>query len=122
MTLKNKKKICYVCLSDDILSKSNLKLIEVASKYGNVIVGLMSDEAIIEYKSYPLLDYSQRKIIAENLKNVYKVVEQKNRDYTNNLKILKPDYVIHKKNEWAVGIQKQIRKKLLEQLRLGQVN
>ena len=37
----------------------------------------MSDEAIIEYKSYPLLDYSKRKIIAENLKNVYKVVEQK---------------------------------------------
>ena len=60
MTLKNKK-ICYVCLSDDILSKSNLKLIEVASKYGNVIVGLMSDEAIIEYKSYPLLDYSKER-------------------------------------------------------------
>ena len=117
MTLKNKKKICYVCLSDDILSKSNLKLIEVASKYGNVIVGLMSDEAIIEYKSYPLLDYSQRKIIAENLKNVYKVVEQKNRDYTNNLKILKPDYVIHKKNEWAVGIQKQIRKKIIRTIK-----
>ena len=56
------------------------------------------------------------------MKNVYKVVEQKNRDYTNNLKILKPDYVIHKKNEWAEGIQKQIRKKLLEQLRLGQVS
>lgn len=117
MTLKNKKKICYVCLSDDILSKSNLKLIEVASKYGNVIVGLMSDEAIIEYKSYPLLDYSKRKIIAENLKNVYKVVEQKNRDYTNNLKILKPDYVIHKKNEWAEGIQKQIRKKIIRTIK-----
>ena len=117
MALKNKKKICYVCLSDDILSKSNLKLIEVASKYGNVIVGLMSDEAIIEYKSYPLLDYSKRKIIAENLKNVYKVVEQKNRDYTNNLKNLKPDYVIHKKNEWAEGIQKQIRKKIISTIK-----
>ncbi len=117
MSSKNKKKFCYICLSDDILSKSNFKLINQASKYGSVIVGLMSDRAIIEYKSYPLLDYSQRKIIAENLKNVYKVVEQKNRDYSENLKIFKPDYVIHKKNEWATGIQKKIRNKIIKTIK-----
>ena len=116
--MKLKKNIlCYVCLSDDVLSKSNFKLIEEASKYGNVIVGLMSDEAIVDYKSNPLLNYSQRKIIAQNLKNVCKVVEQKSRDYTNNLKILKPDYVIHKKNRWATGTQKEIRKKIIETIK-----
>ena len=117
MSLKNKKKFCYICLSDDILSKSNFQLIHKASKYGNVIVGLMSDKAIIEYKSYPLLDYSQRKIIAQNLKNVHTVVEQKTRDYTDNLNFFKPDYVIHKKNQWANGIQKQIRKKIIKTIK-----
>jgi phosphoenolpyruvate phosphomutase / 2-hydroxyethylphosphonate cytidylyltransferase len=117
VSLNNKKKTCYICLSDDILSKSNFELINKASKYGNVIIGLMSDKAIIEYKSYPLLNYTQRNILTQNLKNVHKVIEQKNRDYTDNLKILKPDYVIHKKNKWTIGIQKEIRKKIIKTIK-----
>ena len=116
--MKNQKKIfCYICLSDDILLKSNFELIKKASKYGKVIIGLMSDKAIIEYKSYPLLSYEQRKIIAENLSNVYKVVEQKTRDYSDNLKIFKPKYVVHKKNKWITGIQKETRKKIIQTIK-----
>ena len=104
---------CYIALSDDILSQSNIELIKKASKFGNVIIGLMSDNAINEYKSAPLLNFKQRKLIAENLKNVHMVVEQKTRDYTSNLVKLKPRYVIHKKNHWSKGHQKEIRKKII---------
>ena len=56
---KNKNnEFCYLALSDDILSKSNIELIRKSSRYGKVIIGLMSDYAINEYKSAPLLTKS----------------------------------------------------------------
>jgi glycerol-3-phosphate cytidylyltransferase-like family protein len=106
MNLK-KKVFCYVALSDDILTKSNIEIIKKSSKYGSVIIGLMSDDAINEYKSAPLLNFDQRKLIAENLKNVHKVVEQKTRDYTDNLIKYKPKYVIHKKKSLEQGSSKK---------------
>ena len=112
---KNKNnEFCYLALSDDILSKSNIELIRKSSRYGKVIIGLMSDYAINEYKSAPLLNFKQRKLIAENLKNVHFVVEQKTRDYTENLIKYKPKYVIHKKNFWRKGHQKKIRDKIIK--------
>ena len=108
-----KRNFCYIALSDDILTKSNIEIIKKSSKYGFVIIGLMSDNAINEYKSAPLLNFNQRKLIAENLKNVHKVVEQKTRDYTDNLIKYKPKYVIHKKNHWSKGHQKKIRDKII---------
>ncbi len=118
MLFKNKIKVCYICLSDDVLSESNFELIKKASEYGKVIIGLMSDKAIMEYKPYPLLSYKQRKIIVQNLKNVFTVVEQNTRDYTNNLNVLKPNFVFHKKNKWTTGSQKEIRKKIVKTINL----
>ena len=65
MSENKKKHICYIALSDNILSKSNIKLIKNSSKYGKVVIGLMSDKAISEYKTAPLLNFNQRKLIAE---------------------------------------------------------
>ena len=114
MSENKKKHICYIALSDNILSKSNIKLIKNSSKYGKVVIGLMSDKAISEYKTAPLLNFNQRKLIAENLKNVYKVVEQTSRDYTENLIKLKPKYVVHKKNFWHKGLQKRTRENVIK--------
>ena len=51
MVLKNKKKkIVYLALSVDFLHSGHLRIIKLAKKYGNLIIGLMSDKAIIEYK------------------------------------------------------------------------
>ena len=46
----SKEKICYIALSDEILTNSNIKLIEIAKKYGKVYLGVLSDKAINEYK------------------------------------------------------------------------
>ena len=58
---KNKKKTVYLALSVDFLHSGHLRIIKLAKKYGNLIIGLMSDKAIIEYKSLPLLSFNERK-------------------------------------------------------------
>ena len=112
-----KNKICYIAFSDEILIKSNIKLINLAKKIGKVYVGVLSDKAINEYKTSPDLNFDQRLFIAKNLKNVDKVLVQNHRDYSDILYKIKPDYVIHKKNFWNKGIQKYTRNKILKILK-----
>ena len=81
-----KKKIIYVPLAVDILHTGHLNLLKKAKKYGDIVIGLLSDKAIVEYKSLPLISYDERFEIVNNLKNVYKVIEQDEWDYTNTLK------------------------------------
>ena len=41
------------------------------------------------------MSFDKRKLIISDIKYVYKVVKQDTLDYTKNLKLLKPDYVVH---------------------------
>tara|TARA_Y100000768_G_scaffold243498_1_gene184515 strand:+ start:3918 stop:4151 length:234 start_codon:yes stop_codon:yes gene_type:complete len=45
---------------------------------------------------------------------VESVIEQKTHDYTDNLKLIRPDYVVHG-NDWIDG-QSEVRKKVIETL------
>ena len=51
-----KKKIVYVCMSADILHAGHINILERASRLGNVVVGLMTDQAISYYKKRSLKD------------------------------------------------------------------
>ena len=57
------KKKVYVSLSADILHKGHINILNKAAKLGEVTVGLMTDEAIINYKKIPFLNFSQRKVV-----------------------------------------------------------
>jgi len=111
---KNKK--VYVALSVDFLHKGHLNILKTAAKYGQVIVGLLTDKAIASYKSLPVLDFEKRKVIVGNIKNVHKIVPQETLDYTKNLKAIKPDYVVHG-DDWKKGFQKKIRAKVIKTLK-----
>ena len=56
-----KKKIAYVGLSADILHKGHINILKTASTYGEVYVGLLTDQAIASYKNIPYLDYEKRR-------------------------------------------------------------
>ncbi len=107
----NRKKI-YVGFAADILHKGHINILKIASKLGEVTVGLLTDSAIATYKKFPILDYKQREIILKNIKYVNKVIEQDSLDYRKNLMFLKPDYVVHG-NDWKYGIQKKIRQQVI---------
>ena len=90
-----KKKIIYIGLSLDIIHHGHINLINKSCKLGNLIVGLLTDNAIGEHKKIPLLDYNSRKKILENLKGIYKIVPQKEWNYSSNILKYKPDIMVH---------------------------
>ena len=113
--MKIKKKV-YVGLSADILHEGHINILKIANQYGDVIVGLLTDEAIASYKSIPYLDFKKRKVVVENIKYVSKVVPQTTLDYVANLILIKPDYVVHG-DDWKTGIQKVTRDRVIKTLK-----
>ena len=110
------KKIVYVPLAADILHEGHLNILKIASSYGKVIVGLLTDAAIIQYKNLPFFDYDQRFKIVSNLKLVDKVVSQNIWDYKEILNSIKPDFFVHG-DDWKVGIQSKIRLEVIRELK-----
>ena len=111
-----KKKLVYVGLSADILHEGHINILKVANKLGNVIVGLLTDKAIASYKKIPHLSYRQREVVLKNIKFVNKVIPQKTLDYTYNLNLIKPHFVVHG-NDWKSGVQKETRAKVIKELK-----
>ena len=111
-----KSKTVYVGLSADILHKGHINILKTASSYGDVIVGLLTDQAISSYKNIPYLDYEKRKVVIENIKYVKKVIPQKTLDYVENLNLIKPEYVVHG-DDWKRGVQKKTRDRVIRALK-----
>ena len=113
--MKIRKKV-YVGLSVDIIHEGHINILKTAYRYGDVIVGLLTDEAIASYKNIPNLNYARRKVVVENIKFVKKVIPQNTLSYVPNLKIIKPDFVVHG-DDWKKGVQKQTRKDVIKVLK-----
>ena len=110
-----KEKIVYIGMSADLIHQGHLNIIREGLKLGEVIIGLLTDEAIASYKRLPLIAFNERKLIVKNLKGVAKVIPQKTLDYIPNLKELKPDFVVHG-DDWKTGIQKEVRQRVIDTL------
>ena len=111
----NRIKRVYVGMAADLFHHGHLNIIKEAKKIGKVVVGLLTDEAIVSYKRLPLIPYNQRKIIIENIKGVDEVVSQETLDYVPNLRKIKPDYVVHG-SDWQTGVQKETRQRVIDTL------
>ena len=73
-----KNKTVYIALTADSLHHGHMNLIEKARKYGDIIIGLLTDKAVAEHKRLPYLNYEQRKRILINFKGVSKLYLKKN--------------------------------------------
>lgn len=109
----DKKELVYVPMAVDILHPGHINIIKEAAKYGKVIVGLFSDEAIKSYKRVPYMNYEMRKIIIENIKGVDEVICQEIKDYSPNLIKLKPKYMVHG-TDWREGPLADVRQKAID--------
>ena len=105
----------YVGMGTDLIHHGHINIIEIARELGEVTVGLLSDEAVSKFSRIPFLGYDDRKRIIENIKGVHKVVLQSSLDYEQNLREIKPDFVVHG-SDWRVGPQKHIRDKVIRLL------
>ena len=109
----DKKELVYVPMAVHILHPGHINIIKEAAKYGKVIVGLFSDEAIKSYKRVPYMNYEMRKIIIENVKGVDEVICQEIKDYSPNLIKLKPKYMVHG-TDWREGPLADVRQKAID--------
>ena len=94
----------------------HINIIKTASKFGKVVAGLLTDQAIATYKPIPTLNYRQREIILKNIKQVSKVIPQHTLDYRPNLNLIKPNFVLHG-DDWRTGVQKETRGQVILTLR-----
>ena len=103
----------YLPMSADIIHPGHINIIKEVAKYGDVVVGLFTDEAIASYKRVPYMPYEQRKIVVENIKGVTDVIPQYTKDYEDNLRMLKPKYMVHG-TDWRTGPLAAVRQKAID--------
>ena len=107
----------YTCFCTDVIHEGHLNIIRTAKKYGEVIVGVLSDAAMIRYNRFPTISFEERMEMVRKIDDVSEVVVQNEIMYDCIIEKVRPDYVIHGDN-WLDGPMKAIRdnvEKLLSQ-------
>lgn len=100
--------VVYTCFCTDIIHEGHRNLIENAKKYGEVIVGVLTDEAMIGFNQFPTVDFEARINMIKKIDGVSKVVVQDSAYYDKIIDEIRPDYVIHGDN-WKDDPMKDIR-------------
>ena len=101
-------KTIYTCFSTDVLHEGHYKIINEAKKYGNVIVGCLSDMASIRYNRFPTVSEKDRVALYETIDGIESVIVQNDMLYDDVIEKIHPDYVIHGDN-WTHGVESVIR-------------
>lgn len=101
-------KTVYTCFCTDVIHDGHLNIIEEAHKRGKVIVGCLSDEALIRYNKFPTISQEERVKLYRSIDGVEEVVIQNDMMYEDVITLIQPDYVLHGDN-WKEGPEKAIR-------------
>jgi len=109
------ERLVYLCFSADMLHSGHMAIIRRAAKLGRLVIGVLSDEAVASYKRFPLIPYSERRALFENIAGVDRVVEQRTLSYKENLEKYRPAYVVHG-DDWKTGVQKPVRDEVVSLL------
>jgi phosphoenolpyruvate phosphomutase / 2-hydroxyethylphosphonate cytidylyltransferase len=105
----------YVAMVADMLHAGHLNVLAKARELGEVIVGVLTDEAASTYKRLPFLPFSERKALVESVNGVSMVVAQETLSYTENLERFKPDFLVHG-DDWRSGVQSAVRGEAIQVL------
>lgn len=114
----------YTCFCTDVIHEGHLNIIKEAKKYGEVIVGVLSDEAMVKFDKFPTVTFQERIEMVKAIPGVSKVVIQKEIMYDEIVSEIKPDYIIHGDNwqkapltairENAISVMKKIGGEIIE--------
>ncbi len=108
-------KTVYTCFCTEVIHEGHLNIIREAQRYGQVIVGALSDRALIRYNRFPTISQEERVRLYRRLEGVNNVVIQDDIFYEDILSLLRPDYVVHGDN-WKTGPESAIRARVLQGL------
>jgi len=99
-------------MAADIFHHGHINILIKAKKYGNVIVGLMTDSGIKSYKGKkPIISFKNRLKILNHVDLVSYVLPLPGLKYVNFAKKFKFDFFAHG-SDWKKNVQSDQRKKL----------
>lgn len=106
----------YIALSTDVIHEGHLNVLREAQKYGEVIAGVYTDQALVRFDRFPTIPFEKRLQMIQALPEVSETVLQNEVSYRPNLLKYRPDYVIHGDN-WKDNAQSVIRDEVIETLK-----
>ena len=102
-------KIVYSYYVLDLVHKGHLKMMEnakaIAGKDGKLIVGILTDEAVMELKPRPIISFDERFDLANAIKYVDLVVAQETYSPLPNVKKIKPDVLMESSSHTDEAIE-----------------
>ena len=108
-------KTAYTCFCTDVIHEGHLNIINEAGKLGRIIVGCLSDQALIRYNKFPTISQEERMRLYLTIPGVDPVVLQEQMYYDDVIELIHPDYVVHGDN-WKEGPESSIREHVSELL------
>ncbi len=108
-------KTAYTCFCTDVIHEGHLNIINEAGKLGRIIVGCLSDKALIRYNKFPTISQDERMRLYRTIPGVDQVVLQEQMDYDDVIELIHPDFVVHGDN-WKEGPESSIREHVSELL------
>ena len=105
----------YMVMTTEIVHHVHVELIQKAAELGELTIGVYSDNVLEQLGRVPIMHQEERMSIFRAIKGVSNVVLQHELYYANNLRLLKPDIVVHGDN-WG-GVFKKVRDDICEVLR-----
>jgi len=104
-------KIVYTYVCGDILHEGHLLYLENAKALGDkIVVGVLTDEAVMEKKQKPTVSFKERIRLVGSLGCVDAVVPQNEYSPLNNIKAIQPDIHVESTSHIGNPYLKQLKK------------
>jgi len=111
----NMSKKVYMVMTTEIVHHAHVSLIQKAAELGELTIGVYSDNVLEQLGRVPIMHHEERMSIFRAIKGVDAVILQHELQYINNLRLLKPDVVVHG-DRWS-GVFKKLRTEILDVLK-----
>ena len=105
-------KTVYTCFCTDVIHDGHRNIIKHASEYGRVVVGALTDRALIRYNKFPTISLDERMKLYKEMEGVDDVIIQDSIMYDDIIADLHPDYIVHGDN-WKNGAESAIRENVI---------
>ena len=81
----------YTCFCTDVIHEGHLNIIKNAQQYGEVIIGVLSDEAMVKFNRFPTISFEERIQMVKDIEGVSRVVIQNEIMYDAVIAEIEPD-------------------------------
>lgn len=95
-------KTVYTCFCTDAIHNGHINIVRHGREYGEVVIGVLTDEAMIRFNRFPTVSFEKRIEMAQEIEGVSRVIVQEEVTYDRVVEQLHPDYIIHGDN-WRTG-------------------